>query len=138
MITVSNSRTDYRLDYLYLLYVSYIADKFIYIVLVVGLYVLSLDILISYWISEMRLGYVVVILVYSMGILLYLTLFETPNVNVDDFEEILSIHPYYNLVQSLMHTENLSEITMICSDEQSFETSVYLEQCQKIPNCCGE
>ncbi|KAM8720338.1 hypothetical protein ACLKA7_006390 [Drosophila subpalustris] len=110
--------------------------KYIYLVLIAGLYVLSIDILVSFWISEMRVGYVIVMVFYTMGILLYLTLSEIPNVRMDDFDDIFRIHPFYNLIQNMMQADNQSEISHICADDQSFETSVYLEQCQQTPNCC--
>lgn len=103
-----------------------------------GIYVLSVDIVIANWLTEIRIGYIMITTIYSMGIILYLTMYETQgdaSIKYSD-KTILALHPFFSLVRDLVDRNHNSEMQTICVDKQTYETSVYLEHCEKTPNCC--
>lgn len=109
-----------------------------YILFVMGIYVISIDIVISYWVSDIRIGYIIITTFFSMGLIAYLLLYEMQGTAFKKYSDstILSLHPFFSLVRNLMDRNNNSEIMTVCHDHQTYETSVYLENCEMIPNCC--
>lgn len=109
-----------------------------YILFVMGIYVISIDIVISYWVSDIRIGYIIITTFFSMGLIAYLLLYEMQGSAFKKYSDstILSLHPFFSLVRNLMDRNNNSEIMTVCHDHQTYETSVYLENCEMIPNCC--
>lgn len=103
--------------------------------------VFSLNILITIMpISDMPFVYLKVLLAYSLGILVYIAVKELrpfTNPNTAHFL-LLDFHPFYALLHNLMRIASISEKIWLCSDRQIYETSVYADQCNTIPNCCGE
>ncbi|XP_017074487.1 ATP-binding cassette sub-family A member 17 [Drosophila eugracilis] len=109
-----------------------------HVLAVVAICVLSSNILISICISDIHNAYLKVITFYSFGIAAYIAVNELhpladPNTI---FFLFLDFHPYYALLHNLMRIASISEMLWLCSDLQIYETSVYAEQCQRIPNCC--
>ncbi|KAH8397871.1 hypothetical protein KR222_004405, partial [Zaprionus bogoriensis] len=111
---------------------------FFYIIMISGIYVMTIDVAVSYFLSEMRIGYIIITTIYSMGIVIYLALFEMQGDAFKQYSDklVLAFHPYFALVRNLMHRNNFSEIATLCSDVQTYETSIYVEQCLLTPNCC--
>lgn len=113
-------------------------DLFLYILFVMGIYVISIDIVISYRVSDIRIGYIVITTFFSMGLIAYLLLYEMQGNAFRKYSDstILCVHPFFSLVRNLMDRNNNSEIMTVCHDHQTYETSVYLEHCELVPNCC--
>lgn len=113
-------------------------DLFFYIIFIMGIYVISVDIVISYWLTEIRLGYIIITTIFSMGLIVYLTLYEIKGEAARKYGDklILALHPFFSLVRALMDRNHDSEVQTICVDDQTYETSVYLEHCEQTPNCC--
>ncbi|XP_002055126.3 ATP-binding cassette sub-family A member 17 [Drosophila virilis] len=111
---------------------------FLYVILIAGACVTSINILLSYWLANLRVGYIVIIIFYSIGIVLYLSSYEWQTIQFHGHVGELNIFPIYAMVNNLMRLNNISEIIDVCADEQTYKTSVHLEQCQMVPNCCEQ
>ncbi|XP_032580707.1 ATP-binding cassette sub-family A member 3 [Drosophila sechellia] len=114
----------------------------VYVVFLIAACVFSLNILITIImpISDMPFVYLNVLLAYSLGILVYIAVKELwpfTNPNTAHFL-LLDFHPFYALLHNLMRIASISEKIWLCSDRQIYETSVYADQCQTIPNCCDD
>ncbi|XP_017050939.2 ATP-binding cassette sub-family A member 6 [Drosophila ficusphila] len=109
-----------------------------YVLFVVAFCVLSLNILISIGFSELRYGYLVVLLFYSFGIVIYMAVHQLQPVVDPEMLLLLFLdfHPFYALSHNLMRILGLSQKTWLCSDKGIYETSVYAEKCKRVPNCC--
>ncbi|EDW00408.1 GH11878 [Drosophila grimshawi] len=110
----------------------------LYIFLLAGLCVMSLNTLGSLWLTELRIGYILILQFYSMAIVMYLSRHGWTETRFDGYVWTLMFLPYYALLSNLMHINNISQIIHICTDVQTYKTSVYLEHCQRVPNCCAE
>ncbi|KAH8273284.1 hypothetical protein KR018_004826, partial [Drosophila ironensis] len=111
---------------------------YVYTFAVIGLYVISINILFSFGLTKMRNGFLKVLMFYAFGILFYVTVHElkpfTGQKNV--LLLIMDFHPFYALLDMLMRIATITEIRELCTDDQIYETSIYAEECQKIPDCC--
>lgn len=109
---------------------------FNYTILVSGACIMSINILFSFWLAELRIGYILLIAFYSIGIVFHLSASE-----VEIFKEYgdiakLNMFPNYALFNNLMRLNYFIEITELCKDDVTYKTSVFLEHCDKQPNCC--
>ncbi|XP_001978035.3 ATP-binding cassette sub-family A member 3 isoform X1 [Drosophila erecta] len=111
----------------------------VYVMFIIAVCVFSLNFLISILpISDMPFVYLKVLIVYSLGILVYIAVnelrpFTDPN---KAYFLLLDFHPFYALLHNLMRIASISEKIWLCSDRQIYETSVHADQCLTIPNCC--
>ncbi|XP_046867142.1 phospholipid-transporting ATPase ABCA3 [Drosophila willistoni] len=108
-----------------------------YIVLSIVVCVLSINNFVTIWIMDVQLGYVLILIFYCSGILLYLLFYELKTLDADNFALImLDLHPLYALMHNLFRMYKTSLTRKMCRDRQTFATSVYLELCKIQPNCC--
>ncbi|SPP86477.1 blast:Probable NADH dehydrogenase [Drosophila guanche] len=75
----------------------------------------------------------------AFSIVTYVRMFEFTPATLEK-TALLSwdLHPHFALIHNLMRSNKFNDITGLCSDQQTYETSVHLEQCQKKPDCCDK
>ncbi|XP_033242211.1 uncharacterized protein LOC117186143 [Drosophila miranda] len=113
---------------------------FIHILLAAAFCAQCMNCCVSFCLAEPRSGYLILSIFLSLGIVIYVRIFELQTLPKLEKTALLiwDLHPHFALIHNLMHSNKMYEITGLCNDQQTYQTSVHLEQCQRMPNCCGE
>ncbi|EDW07302.2 uncharacterized protein Dmoj_GI15666 [Drosophila mojavensis] len=114
----------------------YFNVMFNYTMLVSGACIISINILFSFWLTELRLGYILIIAFYSIGIVFHLSHCEYELFNFDENTAKMNMLPNYALFKNLLQLNHLMEIVELCKDDVTYKTSVLVEHCNALPNCC--
>ncbi|KAH8421374.1 hypothetical protein KR009_003279 [Drosophila setifemur] len=111
-----------------------------YALFVVGFCVLSLNLLISFALTDIVYGYLIVLTVHTTGIVFFIDAHEMKVIReVNEFVMFcLEFQPLFKLVHILVHITTVTNIKEMCSDEAVANVSIYADECKTFPNCCDK
>ncbi|XP_068154822.1 ATP-binding cassette sub-family A member 17 [Drosophila tropicalis] len=108
---------------------------YVYIVLSIVLCVLSINNFITTWIMDVRIGYVVILIFYCSGILLYLLFYELRSLDADNIGVImLDLHPLLKW-KCLKHNRKDEKLVRDSDPDSKYDQSIlHLKQRQDLEN----